>query len=148
MLKRSLTRTGVFDVFNLLVVPICRMSQSAALSSAVVGVGLESDTAPVCVYVTTPHSATEIARHVVESRVAACVNIVPGLTSVYRWEGKIEEDPEILLIIKSSRDRLDALYAAVRAVHPAQVPEFIALPISHGSHPYLTWLEENTRRNA
>jgi len=102
------------------------------------------DAPSVVVYVTAPPAAAPaIARHVVTARLAACVNVLPGLTSVYRWEGAVEEDPESLLMIKTTRTRLEALYAAVKSVHPAQVPEFIALPVEAGSAPYLRWLRES-----
>lgn len=85
-------------------------------------------------------SARALAQHLVESRVAACVNVVPGLTSFYRWEGRVEEASEVLLIIKTAAARLDVLAAAITAAHPYSVPEFIALPIVGGHPPYLDWL--------
>jgi periplasmic divalent cation tolerance protein len=92
-------------------------------------------------------SATEaqrIARAVVEGRLAACVNILPGVvTSIYRWEGKVESAPERLLLIKTSRKRLAKLQAAVEKLHSYDVPEFIAVPIAEGSSAYLSWIEES-----
>ena len=98
------------------------------------------------VVVVTCSSAAEarrIARAVVEARLAACVNILPGVvTSIYRWKGKVESAQERMLLIKTSRKRLRKLQAAVEKLHSYDVPEFIALPIVEGSRSYLAWLEE------
>ena len=86
--------------------------------------------------------ARRIARAVVDERLAACVNILPGaVTSIYRWKGKVESARERLLLVKTSRKRLAKLQAAVERLHSYELPEFIALPISAGSRKYLTWLE-------
>jgi periplasmic divalent cation tolerance protein len=86
--------------------------------------------------------ATRIARAVVEARLAACVNILPGaVTSIYRWKGKVESAPERLLLIKTSRKHLAKLQATVERLHSYEVPEFIALPIAKGSRKYLSWME-------
>lgn len=90
--------------------------------------------------------ARRIARAVVDSRLAACVNILGGsVTSVYRWKGKVESAKERLLIIKTSRRRLAKLQAKVERIHSYDVPEFIALPIAAGSRDYLSWLDENLK---
>ena len=96
------------------------------------------------VLVTAPESdAARIARHIVAQELAACVNIMPNLTSVYRWQGEVEEENEHLLIIKTRRDALGALQAAVLEVHPYELPEFIAVPITGGLAGYLNWIDEN-----
>jgi periplasmic divalent cation tolerance protein len=87
-----------------------------------------------------PEEARRIARHLVEKRVAACVNIVDGATSVYHWQGAIEESTESLLVIKSSRPLFDRLRAEIRRVHSYQVPEIVALGIIDGSPDYLDWM--------
>jgi periplasmic divalent cation tolerance protein len=88
--------------------------------------------------------ARRIAQAVVEARLAACVNILPGpVTSIYRWKGKVESAKESLLLIKTSRKRLGKLRAAVERLHSYDVPEFIALPIVAGAPKYLSWLEES-----
>jgi periplasmic divalent cation tolerance protein len=99
------------------------------------------------VLVTAPSAekAAEIARAVVEERLAACGNVVPGLRSIYRWEGTVHDEGEALLVLKTARDRLDALRARVIALHPYDVPEVIALPIEAGSAPYLAWIVGETR---
>ncbi len=97
-----------------------------------------------CVVLVTCGSEAEakrIARAIVEARLAACVNILPGaMTSVYEWKGKVESAREKLLLIKTSRSRLTKLQAAVERIHSYEVPEFIALPIVAGSQAYLDWL--------
>lgn len=90
--------------------------------------------------------ARKIARALVERRLAACVNILPGtVASVYRWKGKVESAKEILLIIKTARGRFAALQRAVRELHRYDVPEIIALPIVAGSSNYLAWLADSVR---
>jgi len=87
--------------------------------------------------------AQRIARALVERRLAACVNVVPGLTSVYAWKGAVETDQELLLVIKTRRARFEALRAALVELHPYEVPELIALPVEAGHAPYLDWLTAN-----
>ncbi len=99
----------------------------------------------VLVTAPTAEKAAEIARAVVEERLAACGNVVPGLRSIYRWEGKVHDEGEALLVLKTARDRLDALRARVLALHPYDVPEVIALPVEAGSAPYLAWIVGETR---
>jgi periplasmic divalent cation tolerance protein len=87
--------------------------------------------------------ARRIARAVVDARLAACVNILPGaLESIYRWKGKVETARERLLLIKTSRKRLAKLQATMERLHSYDVPEFIALPITAGSPAYLAWIDE------
>ena len=85
--------------------------------------------------------AEKIARVLVDQRLAACVNVLPGLRSFYRWKGKVEDAVEFLLLIKSSRGQFDKLKAALEKLHSYEVPEVIALPIVDGSANYLLWLE-------
>jgi periplasmic divalent cation tolerance protein len=90
-------------------------------------------------------TAAKIARTLVEEHLAACVNRVSGLTSVFCWRGEIHEDSEVLLLIKSTRDRFEALSARLIELHPYELPELIALNIVAGHTPYLDWLREQTR---
>jgi periplasmic divalent cation tolerance protein len=92
--------------------------------------------------------ADRIARALVERRLAACVNVVPGLVSIYRWKGAVERDEERLLVIKTRRERLDALRAAIVSLHPYEVPEILALPVEAGSPAYLAWLDESVAEPA
>lgn len=89
--------------------------------------------------------AEKIARGLVESRLAACVNVIPGLRSVYRWRGAVESASEWLLLIKSSRDLMEKLRAELEKLHSYKVPEILALPVVAGSVSYLNWLEEELR---
>ncbi len=86
-----------------------------------------------------------VARALVEERLAACVNIIPRITSVYRWEGQIQRDVEVLLVVKTRSRRFPALARRIAALHPYAVPEIIALPVQVGSRPYLAWLGDATR---
>jgi periplasmic divalent cation tolerance protein len=89
--------------------------------------------------------AERIARELVSRGLAACVNLVPGLVSIYRWKGAVEREEERLLVIKTRRDTFAALREALVALHPYELPEVIALPIVEGHAPYLAWLDENSR---
>ena len=95
---------------------------------------------------TPPDRAEEIARAVLELRLAACVNIVPGVVSLYWWEGAIQRDPESTLLIKTTADLVPALTAALLAAHPYAVPEVVALPIAsgEGNAAYRAWLAAET----
>ena len=86
----------------------------------------------------------KLGNALVEERLAACANIIPGLTSIYRWEGKICRDAEVLLLIKTRRMRVPALTRRVKALHPYSVPEVIALPLVGGSASYLSWVHDST----
>lgn len=98
------------------------------------------------VYVTCPDPDTgeSIARDLVNANLAACVNVVPGLRSVYRWQGKVEIDDEVLLLIKTAADRFEALRERVRSRHPDDVPEIVAVPVTEGLESYLQWVRDET----
>ncbi|HEX5481351.1 MAG TPA: divalent-cation tolerance protein CutA [Terriglobia bacterium] len=87
----------------------------------------------------------KIARRLVESRLAACVNVTPPVQSIYRWQGKVAEDREFLLIIKTSRKRFAEVKSAVLKIHSYTTPEIISLPILDGSNEYLAWLDDSVR---
>jgi periplasmic divalent cation tolerance protein len=84
--------------------------------------------------------AAAFARVLVDERLAACVNVLPAMTSVYRWKGAIEEDREQQLVIKTTMDRVPALEARFNELHPYELPEFLVLAVSDGSSAYLEWL--------
>jgi len=84
--------------------------------------------------------AENLANALIAEKLAACVNIVPGVRSVYQWQGQIETAQEHLLLIKSRQDRYPAIEAAVKKLHPYEVPEIIALDIERGSQDYLQWI--------
>jgi len=101
----------------------------------------------VCVALTTcpdEGTARRIASALVDERLAACVNIVPDVTSVYRWEGAVETAPECLLLVKTRRERLEDVRRRLEELHPYHLPEFVALPVEGGSSAYLRWVVEET----
>jgi len=92
-------------------------------------------------------TANALALAVLEDKLAACVNLLPSIQSVYRWRGAIESAVEIPLLIKSTAANYPALEAKIREIHPYDVPEIIALPITHGLPAYLDWLSAETRQD-
>ncbi len=90
--------------------------------------------------------AARIANSIVEERLAACVNIVTGIRSIYRWEGRICDEKEALLIVKTREELFDALSEKVKNMHSYTVPEIIAIHVVKGFRPYLSWLNEETSR--
>ena len=101
---------------------------------------------PIVAFVTcgSEEEALKIANALVEARLAACVNVVAPMRSIYRWEGKIWDEKEWLLIVKTQRHRFEALEKKVKSLHSYSVPEIISLPITEGSSRYLNWLAEMT----
>jgi periplasmic divalent cation tolerance protein len=92
-----------------------------------------------------PPDAERIARALVEERLAACVNIVPGVVSIYRWKGNVEQEPELMLVIKTLAERVDAVKARLLELHPYELAEVVVIPIAGGHAPYLAWLAEQVR---
>ena len=92
-----------------------------------------------------PEKAQALAEVLVNERVAACVNVVGAVQSVYRWKGAVQRDAEALLICKTTRDRFEAFRNLVLKNHPYELPEVIALPVGQGHAPYLDWVMESTR---
>jgi len=88
--------------------------------------------------------AAEFGRTLVDERLAACVNLLPVMESVYRWEGKIEFEAERQMVIKTSKDRIIDLWDRVRELHPYEVPEFVVIPIVDGNEAYLRWIGDST----
>jgi periplasmic divalent cation tolerance protein len=93
-------------------------------------------------------SATALARALVDEHLAACVNIVPGVRSIYRWQGAIADEAEQLCVIKTARARLEAMSARVRDLHPYEVPELLVLSPGEGARAYCDWVLESTRRDS
>jgi periplasmic divalent cation tolerance protein len=87
--------------------------------------------------------ASALARTLVEERLAACVNILPGVTSVYRWKGQVEQDREQQLLIKTASGRVPALEARLRQLHPYELPEFLVLEVTGGSDAYRAWVRDS-----
>ena len=100
----------------------------------------------IVIIITTPSEdlAVTIARALVETRLAACANIIKGVRSIYSWQGRIEDDTEVLMIVKTRRELFDQLKTKVKELHSYEVPEIIALPIVAGSDDYLKWLRDST----
>ncbi|HSK10804.1 MAG TPA: divalent-cation tolerance protein CutA [Vicinamibacterales bacterium] len=101
---------------------------------------------PVLVLTTWPAASDPgpFATTLVAERLAACVNLLPEMESVYRWQGAVERERERQVLIKTTADRLEALGARLTELHPYQVPELLVLPVSTGSEPYLGWVREST----
>lgn len=86
----------------------------------------------------------EFAQTLVSEHLAACVNLYPPMTSYYRWEGAVQQDAEQQVVIKTTRERVPALWERLRALHPYDLPEFVVLPIVDGNDAYLRWIREST----
>ena len=99
----------------------------------------------VLVTASSQEEARSIAEAIVSERLAACANIIGEVRSIYRWEGEVRDEPEVLMIIKSRAEHFGALEARIRELHSYSVPEIIALKISDGSAPYMDWLFRETR---
>ncbi len=95
-----------------------------------------------------PAEAERLAGFLVENRHAACVNIVPAVTSIYRWQGKVEKEGESLLVIKCPRDDVGELTAALVKEHPYEVAAVVAVPVEEGNPPYLQWVVDSCRGDA
>lgn len=100
--------------------------------------------------VTAPDAGTaeSLARAVVGERLAACVNLVPGVVSVYRWEGAVHRDEEILLVLKTTAERVEALRERVVALHPYDVPEVLVLTVAEAHEPYRAWVQDQVQVDA
>jgi periplasmic divalent cation tolerance protein len=100
----------------------------------------------IVVFITVPNQdvAAALARALVEEKLVACVNILPGVRSIYAWQGKLCDDNELLCVLKTRRALFEAVRGRVCALHPYQVPEIVALPLVEGSAPYLDWLQRET----
>ena len=98
------------------------------------------------VYSTTPdeETAKKFAKELVEQKLAACVSMMPGIQSVYRWKGAVEEATEVCLMIKTTRARFQELASRILSLHPYDVPEIVALPVVEGLPSYLQWVGEET----
>lgn len=104
---------------------------------------MPEEAGPVRVVLTTvssPDEGRRVARLLVERRLAACINLIPNMTSIYRWRGGVEVASEVLMVIKTTASQIPALESAVRELHTYEIPEFLALSVESGSQAYLDWL--------
>ncbi len=90
-------------------------------------------------------TALRVAETLVNEQLAACVSLLPDMTSIYRWQGEVQREPEILLLIKTTQERVEALAGRVGQLHPYEVPELIAVPITEGLPDYLNWITTCTQ---
>lgn len=89
-------------------------------------------------------SAQQAAHDLVSRSFAACVNILPGVRSIYAWKGELQSDDEVLMVVKTAQERLSELIESLVSLHPYELPEVIALPVTEGHHPYLEWIATET----
>ena len=101
------------------------------------------------IFMTVPDTETgaKIGKSAVEAGLAACANIIPGLRSIYKWKGKVCDDPEALVIFKTRKSLVKKLEKFCKKLHPYEVPEFISIKIESGSEDYLKWITESTKKN-
>jgi len=106
-----------------------------------------SDDSPVIILTTTgsEDDAQRIAREIVSENLAACVNLIPAVRSIYKWKGELHDDAEQLLVVKTVRRRLDAVKRRILELHPYDVPELIVLDVDDVDEAYLQWMTESTR---
>lgn len=101
----------------------------------------------VCSNVPDLECAKKLARHLLEQHLVACVNILPAVHSMYRWQGVLEEASEVVLQIKTTQARYAEVEAAIKAIHPYEVPEIIAFPVTEGASAYLGWVRQETNKD-
>jgi periplasmic divalent cation tolerance protein len=106
----------------------------------------ESGVVVVLTTVATEEAAERLAQELVERRLAACVNVLPQVRSIYRWQGAVQDDRELLLLVKTTRERRDETMRAIAELHPYDVPEVVALDADAVSGPYASWLGDAVRR--
>jgi periplasmic divalent cation tolerance protein len=103
-----------------------------------------SDAVVVLTTVATPSAATSLVRALLDRRLVACGTILPGARSLYRWEGRIADEPEVVVLLKTQRARLPAIEEAFAALHPYTLPELLAVDVAHGLERYLGWIGAET----
>ena len=101
----------------------------------------------IIVFCTSPSSeiSNQIAEECIRKKIAACCNIIPGINSIYEWEGKVEKSEEQLLLIKSTEDNFKVIENTINSIHPYDVPEIISVKLNDGNEPYLKWINQSIR---
>jgi periplasmic divalent cation tolerance protein len=123
----------------------CERDEIARMGGNAMGKRInQGEFALVLVTTGSQEEAERMARALVDSSLAACVNVVPGLRSIYRWEGKIWDEGEFLLFIKTRMALFRQVEGTIKEIHSYELPEIIAIPIIQGSETYLNWLREST----
>ncbi|XP_030392006.1 protein CutA homolog isoform X1 [Gopherus flavomarginatus] len=140
------SRPGCFTLLlvitlSLLMYPVLK-SLGLQLHSAVTGSYISGTHSIAFINCPNEQVAKDIARAIMDKKLAACVNILPKASSMYFWKGEIEEATEILLLVKTRTSKISELSDYIRSVHPFEIPEFISLPIDQGNPLYLKWIEE------
>lgn len=102
------------------------------------------DAAVVLTTLASVDEAVKLVRALLDRRLIACGNILPGVRSIYRWEGKVADEQEVIVLLKTRAARIEALEMAFGELHPYKVPELLALPVSAGLHKYLEWIDDET----
>jgi len=103
-----------------------------------------SDAAVVLTTLASVDEAVKLIRALLDRRLIACGNVLPGVRSIYRWEGKVADEQEVIVLLKTRAARIEALEMAFGELHPYKVPELLALPVSAGLHKYLEWIDDET----
>jgi periplasmic divalent cation tolerance protein len=103
-----------------------------------------SDAAVVLTTLASVDEAVKLIRALLDRRLIACGNILPGVRSIYRWEGRVADEQEVIVLLKTRAARIEALEMAFGELHPYKVPELLALPVSAGLHKYLEWIDDET----
>lgn len=108
---------------------------------------MEPGREPLLIYIAVPDQETagQIGRRAVEERLAACANILPSISSCYHWEGRLQEDQEAVLILKTTADAADALRSLVERLHPYETPAILTIPLQHVNPPYYAWMREEVQ---
>ncbi|XP_054854172.1 protein CutA homolog [Eublepharis macularius] len=147
LLGASNSRPGCFTLLlamtlSLLMYPVLRM-MGLQLHSALTGSYISGTHSVAFVNCPNEQTARDIARAIMDRKLAACVNILPKTSTMYIWKGEIEEATEVLLLVKTRTSKIRELSDYIRSMHPFEVPEFISLPIDQGNPAYLKWIEES-----
>lgn len=90
-------------------------------------------------------AAAELAKAVVEEKLAACANLLPAIRSIYRWQGRVQDESEVLVLFKTRQEHFDRLKSRLLELHPYEIPEVLAIPVEQGYQAYLDWLAQETR---